>query len=355
MKFKNVKEKIKFINNLEEMDNQAINKYINIISLLAHDKNIDVRMALAKQLVLFDNDEIENILYDMLSDKNRMVRLEAIDSLSSGRHYETIEKVGGMLKTEGYLIRMYAVSTLFDLITNAYGVNEKAFEKYNQIIKQSYQTEINSRVLLSYYQNEYYMQPEKGLFLLKTIYVDALENEKYDLIWTILHIFKEIKNKNNYKDILQIVKHKNEKLLPAQKVFVDTIRTEKVSCKILILDEDNSFLSHVVAVLLCSMCNKEDVMIETAGMDVGVVCLDDIRLFCERNNILCPGELYSKRITEAYAYDYIVCLNTMLNSDMYFKIETLKYANINAADDKQLISLCEDIKAQLLQEFLPVH
>lgn len=347
MKFKNIKEKIEFIDNLERLDNQSIKEVINIIFLLANDKNIDVRVTLAKQLVLFDNDEIEHILYTMLSDKNRMVRLEAVDSLSIGRHNATIEKIADMLEKEGYLIRMYAVTTLFNLVTNAYGVNEKAFKKYNQIINQSFQDEKNVQVLLSYYQNEYYMQPEKVFLSLKNIYVDALEKERYDLVWTTLHVFKEIKNKNNHSEIQQIIEYKIEKLLPVQKVFVDAMRMEKEPYKILILDEDNAFLSHVVALLLSSMCNKEEILIFTAGINTGILRLDDIRLFCKRNNIVCPERLYSRRITEAYAYDYIVCLNTMSNSDMYSKIKTFYYDNIDVGKDKQLLSLCKDIKAQL--------
>lgn len=48
-----------------------------------------------------------------------------------------------MLVKEGCMIRMYAVTTLFNLITNAYGMNERAFEKYNLIVKSSFQAEKN--------------------------------------------------------------------------------------------------------------------------------------------------------------------------------------------------------------------
>ena len=176
MKFKNVNEKRRFIDSLEKMDNQSIREIIDIIDLLASDKNIDVRRILAKQMVIFDCDEVEDILYGMLDDKNRMVRLEAVDSLSVGRHEESIKKVAAMLVKEGCMIRMYAVTTLFNLITNAYGMNERAFEKYNLIVKSSFQAEKNQRVLLAYYQNEYYMQPKKGILLLKKIYTDILDN-----------------------------------------------------------------------------------------------------------------------------------------------------------------------------------
>ncbi|MFQ9390359.1 MAG: hypothetical protein ACLR1V_17490 [Coprococcus sp.] len=52
-------------------------------------------------MVIFDCDEVEDILYGMLDDKNRMVRLEAVDSLSVGRHEESIKKVAAMLVKEG--------------------------------------------------------------------------------------------------------------------------------------------------------------------------------------------------------------------------------------------------------------
>ena len=143
MKFKNVNEKRRFIDSLEKMDNQSIREIIDIIDLLASDKNIDVRRILAKKMVIFDCDEVEDILYGMLDDKNRMVRLEAVDSLAVGRHEESIKKVAAMLVKEGCMIRMYAVTTLFNLITNAYGMNERAFEKYNLIVKSSFQAEKN--------------------------------------------------------------------------------------------------------------------------------------------------------------------------------------------------------------------
>lgn len=205
-------KKARFIDSLEKMDNQSIREIIDIIDLLASDKNIDVRRILAKQMVIFDCDEVEDILYGMLDDKNRMVRLEAVDSLSVGRHEESIKKVAAMLVKEGCMIRMYAVTTLFNLITNAYGMNERAFEKYNLIVKSSFQAEKNQRVLLAYYQNEYYMQPKKGILLLKEIYTDILDNEKYDLVWTILHILSEIRSRNNNSEIQQILEYKAEKL-----------------------------------------------------------------------------------------------------------------------------------------------
>ena len=40
MKFKNVNEKRRFIDSLEKMDNQSIREIIDIIDLLASDKNI---------------------------------------------------------------------------------------------------------------------------------------------------------------------------------------------------------------------------------------------------------------------------------------------------------------------------
>ena len=347
MRFKNVREKITFIDSLENMDNESVKKYISILSMLACDKNIDVRLTLARQLVLFDSDEIEEILYGMLFDQNRLVRLEAIDSISIGRHEKSIEKVQVMLREEGFLIRMYAVATLFDLITNAYGMNEKAFGKYNQIVQQSFQIERNPYVLLSYHKNEYYMHREKGWLLLRNSYTDELDNEKYDLIWTILHTFEEIKNKDNYSELMQVVDYKVEKLSLDQKTFIEELHTKKVPYKVLILDEDNVFLSHIIALLLCSICRKEDIFIDTAGIGQGILNMNDIKVFCKLNNISCPEKLCSKRITSIYEYDYIICFNTMIDPEMYSEIKVLYYNNVDFKDKEQLMLLCVDIKTKL--------
>ena len=223
---KTIKEKLAFIDSLDSLDNQSVQRWLGTIVLLANDRNTEVRMALAEQLVLFDCDEVEDILCSMLDDKNRMVRLEAVDSLSVGRHEESIEKVAAMLAKEGSLIRMYAAATLFDLITNAYGMNEKAFEKYRRIVKSEFENEKNLRVLLIYYRNEYYMQPEKGLYLFKDIYTYILDNERFDLVWTILHILSELKNGDNSKEMQQMLEYKAEKLLPVQKEFIEAMWIE---------------------------------------------------------------------------------------------------------------------------------
>ena len=190
MKFKNVNEKRRFIDSLEKMDNQSIREIIDIIDLLASDKNIDVRRILAKQMVIFDCDEVEDILYGMLDDKNRMVRLEAVDSLSVGRH--------------------------------------------------------------------------------------------------------------------------------------------------------------VVALKIRSMCSKMDITLSTAGIDTGILRFNEIRAFCKKNGIFCPEKLYAKRVTEVYAYDYIVCLNIMQNQDMYSKIRTVHYKDIDIQSDEQVQLICKDIQKQLI-------
>lgn len=221
MKFKNVKEKMQFISQLEKMNSQSIQEIIPIISRLSKDKNNDVKIALAEQLQLFDCEQVEDILCDMLSDKNRMVRLEALDSVSFGGKEETIEKVSTMLVGEGYLIRMYAVTTLFELIINVYGMCEKAFEKYREIINKSYREEANQRVLVAYFENEYYMNKEKGLSLLKDIYYKTIEERKHDVIWTILHVFRDVRNEDNQIELQQILNYRLEELLPVQQKFVN--------------------------------------------------------------------------------------------------------------------------------------
>ena len=166
MKFKNVKEKLYFLENLKENNNDTVLDKIKVIRCLSKDKNPEVRMFLAEQLVLFEREEIEEILYDMLFDKCRRVRLEAVDSLTIGRMPKTMEKVAAMIKNEGCLIRAYGVLTLFDVVVNAYGMNSNAIEKYNDYIAESFKTEKNPRVLMEYYLNQYqfYQQNQNIMF-----------------------------------------------------------------------------------------------------------------------------------------------------------------------------------------------
>lgn len=343
MRFKNAKEKIKFIEDLYEDDNQSVKKKIPILSRLSQDRNPDVRVSLASQLVLFDHTEIEDILYNMLFDKNRMVRLEALDALAVGRQTKSIEKVKTMLYKEGCLIRAYAVSTLFSLIANCYGVNKSAFKKYEEAVAKSYLTEKNPRVRLEYYRNQFFMDNEKGLFLLENSYMEAVEREDYGLIWTFLHIFREIRNRNNKERVNEILNHKVERLLPAQRELAIEIIRNHILSRVLIVDKDDAYLSHIVSSVLRSM-NIPDTEISTAGFDTGTVRKEEILAFCEKQGIQADDTYYSKRITDAYLYDYIVCLNNQVDEELFALCKTIYYDGINWDDEKQIMGFCQNIR-----------
>ena len=132
MRWKNKKQKLQYIEKICEDNAQAIKQKLPVLLELSQDKNPEVRGMLAENLVLFDCEETEEILYNMLSDQNRMVRLEAVDSIGVGRSRKSIEKVATMLSGQWSLIRMYAVLSLFDLLTNAFGANEEAFKQYRE-------------------------------------------------------------------------------------------------------------------------------------------------------------------------------------------------------------------------------
>lgn len=229
MKFKNVKEKMNYIDNLYMEDNHSIKDKLSVLSQLSQDKNTEVRRNLAENLVFFDSIEIEKILYDMLFDKNRRVRLEALDTLSIGRQPRTIEKVKTMLEGEGYLIRAYAVATLFDLIVNCYGVNEDAFALYVRAVEKSYAHENNPRVLVDYYRNQFLMNNEEGIRLLEKSYREAVDQKRYDLIWTLLHIFQDIQNRKSTEDINRILSYKEDHVLSVQKELVDKIVSNDIA------------------------------------------------------------------------------------------------------------------------------
>ena len=344
MKWKNKKKKIQYIEEMSKWDNQLIQQKFSVLLKLSKDKNPEVREMLAENLVLFECEEAEEILYNMLSDKNRMVRLEALDSICVGRSQKAIEKVATMMSGQWYLIRMYAVMTLFDLLTNASGVNEQVFKQYQKIKERHFSMERNPRVLLAYYRNEYYMNHKEGLYLLEKFYVDAMDDARCDLIWPVLHILEEIKSEENQNELQRIVSYKKEKLLPVQVAFIEEMENENIKRKILVLDKNNTYLSHIVALTLCALYDEKREEVSTAGIEVGNVRLEDIKAFCNRNHIPYWGKFESKKITESYTYDYIVCINMKLEKNTFSKIKTIYYENINENDNKQIWSMCQEIK-----------
>ena len=347
MKFKNVKEKIKYIDGLYEENNTSITEKTSILLQLSQDKNAEVRIHLASNLVLFDCTEIEDILYNMLFDKNRMVRLEAMDALSIGRQKKTIDKIKTMIAGEGRLIRSYAVYTLFNVIVNCYGINETAFEIYEKAVKNSFANENNLRVLVEYYRNQYYIDADKGMQHLKESYIYAVENERYDLIWPLLHIFQDIQNKKNAENIKNILRYEFDKLLPEPQKLADEILSNSVIEKILIIDWDNSYTSHVISLLLQSR-NNLVADITTAGMVVGKIKDKEIQDFCKRHKIDNAKKCNSKRITNAYSYEHIVCINMQMDKSIISKRNVICFDDIAWNNDEQILGVCKIIEIEVL-------
>lgn len=282
MKFKNIKEKWKFIEKLDQKDNVSIQKYLHIIQQLAKDKNIDVRRNLAEQLGLFEGNEIEEILCQMLDDKNRYVRLEALDSLFTGKMEKTIDKVRTMLSGQYYLIRGYAVYTLFHLIVNRYGFNHRAINYYNQCIQSSLQKEENEWVKLDYYETQYWSGDESGLDFLVNKYKKVMDDESHLYAGTLINLFEEILGYRNKEKIHNILGYKKEQLPEHEQIKIENILMRPVLYKILIVDRDNS-ASAQLAQILSDKKGFEKIKIESAGVE------EDI-------------------IWDVYTYDCVICI-----------------------------------------------
>lgn len=265
MKFKNVREKLLFIEALEEENDDSIQELLPVIEQLSRDKSPDVRSDLAIQLVLFDRDEVEEILYQMLDDKNRHVRLEAVDSLAVGRMPKTIDKVRTMMEGQWYLIRGYAVLRLFDLLINCYGFNEKTLHKYQEYTKDSFQREENEWVKHAYYENQYFCGDESGLCHLEEQYKKVVDGTSNLRVSLFVNTFKEVLNYKNQDQIFSILNYKKDQLpWEWQKEEVDDVLNEPVPYKVLVVDKDNTAASRF-AKMLSESDLPEYVQIKSAG------------------------------------------------------------------------------------------
>ena len=98
---------------------------------MSQDRNPIVRWTLAKALVNRYAPESERVLGNMAEDKNRLVRINAIDSLSTGREEETLKLLKErMKKNHGKMETGYAVSSYFDVYVNRYGYNRESMRGY---------------------------------------------------------------------------------------------------------------------------------------------------------------------------------------------------------------------------------
>lgn len=314
-----------------------------MIYRLSEDRNTEVRRSLADQLVIFDCEGIEKILYHMLFDQNRTVRLEALDALVIGRNESTIKKAQAMLEGEGQLIRAYAVAVLFNIIVNRYGVNDRAFQMYKELSSDSFRKEKDLRVLIEYYQNEYFIDHKKGMELLKASYLKAIEEEKYDIIWVLVHIFQDIQNRRNSAEINQILNNDIEKLLDEQKKFVKEMEKRKIPYRLLIIDQEDVYLSHIVSSILESKCIS-GVEINTAGLNIGIVEKEKIEAFLKRYNLDNNKEYDSKKVIESYLYDYVICLNISADEYNVDFCQNTYFEHVNVDNEQQIFEVCEQIK-----------
>lgn len=318
MKFKNVKDKWRFIEKLEQEDNVSIQKYLHVIQQLAKDKNIDVRRDLAERLGFFEGDKIEEILCQMLDDKNRYVRLEALDSLFAGRMEKTIDKVKTMLSGQYFLTRGYAVYTLFHLIVNCYGFNQGAITYYNQCIQSSLQKEENEWVKLDYYETQYWSGDESGLDFLIDQYKNVMDDKSHLYTWTFINLFEEMLGYRNKEKIHSILNYKKEQLLEQQQIKVENILMRPVLYKILIVDRDNSE-SAQLARIVSNKKGFEKIKIESAGVE------EDI-------------------IWDLYTYDCVICIGIEEYEERFALCKSIYFLKENMDTSKELKKIYERVK-----------
>ncbi len=165
---------------------------MNTLHNLAYSKNSTVRRRTAVLLGRQYDSKSEDILYHLTFDKNEIVQLEAIDSLSIGKTIKSMQRLVMLLKSNDYYIRYFAVQSLYDIYRNSGFDSENKDLDFLVKIRCELEKEENDLVRIALYKVAYLCGENEALAAIIRILIRAIEECNHSLISPALNILDEI-------------------------------------------------------------------------------------------------------------------------------------------------------------------
>lgn len=283
---------------------------------MSQDKNPIIRWTLAKALVNRYTAESEEILRNMADDKNRLVRINAIDSLCIGREKETLELLKERMKRNYSKMESgYAVYSYFDVYVNRYGYNRESMRRYLEEVKELYKQEDRAWVSACYEVNRYLAGEKDSLDQLFAFFKEQ-NKEDYSVQRSTGNAIRGIINIFN-KDIVR--KKLKEVESESAKRIIKEIEDGKIQPKVLILSEENAGMSQLLEYLgKCEEGEKLDIMFDSAGTRPKEKINEAlIKLLEQKEDYDITVYQYPKPVMKMYRYDFIIPVGIKLNVDDY--------------------------------------
>ena len=157
---------------------------------LAFSKNRETRARAAALLGRQYDNRSEEILCRLTYDRDEIVRLEAVDSLSIGKTEASLQRLERLSESSDFYIRYFAVQSHFDVYVNIWSCDDAA--NYLPRIKKQMEEEESLLVKLALYKIAC-LCGECGAFdKIVDILTHAMQGCNYSLISPALHMLDEI-------------------------------------------------------------------------------------------------------------------------------------------------------------------
>lgn len=184
------------VNSYEKQEPLSVNLTENILLSLSENSSAEVRSWFAKSLVYHDSHEFAvRELCKLARDKNALVRVEAVDSLSFYVTQESFETMCMSLNDEDELVRAYAAFGLA-VIGRVVSKEQAIF-----LLDIHSKREESCRTLVGIYEGLYILGKDENLRSL----IDLFHSKDYHVQCAVLHALDEIVAPDNLSELKHFV------------------------------------------------------------------------------------------------------------------------------------------------------
>ncbi|PJI10299.1 HEAT repeat domain-containing protein [Clostridium sp. CT7] len=191
------------LNKIDEIENRSkFNKIdFEVLEKFSHDINDEVRSKVAEVLIFTDNKQGEEILIDLLDDKDELVRTNACDSLCISKSENVIKLLKNkILRDKSNLVRGYAVASLVDIvIAMDYKIEDMKMFFINVLLREK-----DNWVKIDVYRGLYMLGDERYLNKL----INILNDRNYRNRCSVVNILGALICKENFNVITSALENK---------------------------------------------------------------------------------------------------------------------------------------------------
>ena len=185
--------------------------------------NPDFREKVTEELCSYEERWAERILRRMTYDLNWIVKINAVESLSTGRELKSLRRLKKLTNSKDELIRTYAYVSLIDVVMNrAYDSEIAGMLRW---LKRRYRHESSELVKLFVVPALYGYGYEEAFIEFQKLVDRNLKMEnicKNDYTWRMIHALEYMSNDTNHRQIEEELRKIKPFLNNVQKNYIET-------------------------------------------------------------------------------------------------------------------------------------